>query len=195
MGFKNFINIFKKSAKRFALFLLGVFLFITVLGALSRLKRGGENKKVPDYEIKNKKTFCFVLKPKKIFSNSNADNSKNSLKDIFNIPDKKYKKFNRLFISPAKINNNGMKIFANAGRPSGGNLPNFIQKLKFKGFSEKKSTSPSLIFISGKTALLRAGGRSYYVRAGESIKGMFILKVGLTGVSYSDNGKIKYLNF
>ncbi|MDA8158252.1 MAG: hypothetical protein M0034_03590 [Deltaproteobacteria bacterium] len=192
MGFKNFINIFKKSVKWFALFLFGIFLFIF---ALNRLERKFGHKKVSGSEIKNKKTFGFVIKPKKIFSNSNAGNSKNSLKDIFNIPDKKYKKFNRLFISPEKINNNGMKVFANASRPGGVDLPNFIKKLKFKGFSEKKSSPPSLIFISGKTALLRADGRSYYVRAGENIKGMFILKVGLTGVSYSDKGKIKYLNF
>ena len=192
MSFKNFINIFKKSVKWFALFLFGIFLFIF---ALNRLERKFGHKKVSGSEIKNKKTFGFVIKPKKIFSNSNAGNSKNSLKDIFNIPDKKYKKFNRLFISPAKINNNGMKVFANAGRPSGGNLPNFIKKLKFKGFSKKESPSPSLIFISGKTALLSMGGKSYYVRAGESIKGMFILKVGLKGVGYSDKGKIKYLNF
>lgn len=192
MGFKNFINIFKKSVKWFALFLFGIFLFIF---ALNRLERKFGHKKVSGSEIKNKKTFGFVIKPKKIFSNSNAGNSKNSLKDIFNIPDKKYKKFNRLFISPEKINNNGMKVFANASRPGGVDLPNFIKKLKFKGFSEKKSSPPSLIFISGKTALLRADGRSYYVRTGENIKGMFILKVGLTGVSYSDKGKIKYLNF
>ena len=192
MGFKNFINIFKKSAKWFALFLLSVFLLIS---ALSRLEKGIGHKKVSGSEIKNKKTFGFVLKPKKIFFNSNAGNSKNGLKDIFNIPDKKYKKFNRLFISTAKINNNGMKVFANAGRPSGGDLPNFIKKLKFKGFSGKESSSPSLIFISGKTALLSMGGKSYYVRAGESIKGIFILKVGLKGVGYSDKGKIKYLNF
>ena len=192
MGFKNFINIFKKSAKWFALSLLSVFLLIS---ALSRLEKGFGYKKDSGSEIKNKKTFGFVLKPKKIFFNSNAGNSKNGLKDIFNIPDKKYKKFNRLFISPAKINNNGIKVFANAGRPSGGDLPNFIKKLKFKGFSGKESSSPSLIFISGKTALLSMGGKSYYVRAGESIKGMFILKVGLKGVGYSDKGKIKYLNF
>ena len=192
MSSKNFMNIFKKSAKWFTLFLFGIFLFIF---ALNKLERKFGHKKVSGSEIKNKKTFGFVIKPKKTFSNSNVGNSKNSLKDIFNIPDKKYKKFNRLFISPEKINNNGMKVFANASRPGGVDLPNFIKKLKFKGFSEKKSSPPSLIFISGKTALLRADGRSYYVRAGENIKGMFILKVGLTGVSYSDKGKIKYLNF
>ena len=101
MSFKNFINIFKKSAKWFALFLFGIFLFIFVL---NRLERKFGHKKVSGSEIKNKKTFGFVIKPKKIFSNSNAGNSKNSLKDIFTIPDKTYKKFNRLFISPAKIN-------------------------------------------------------------------------------------------
>ncbi len=192
MGFKNFISIFKKSAKWIALCFFGIFLFIS---ALSRLERGFRNKTISDYGVKNKKIFDPVLKQERISSKSNMENPKNNLRDIFNIPDKKYKKFNRLFISPAKINKNGIKVFANASRPDGGDLPNFIQKLKFKGFSEKKSSPPSLIFISGKTALLRAGGRSYYVRAGESIKGMFILKVGLTGVSYSYKGKIKYLNF
>ena len=190
---KNFINIFKKSSKWIALFLFGGFLFIF---ALNRLDRALRNKTISHYGVKNKKTFNLVLKPEK-------KSLKNNLKDIFNIPDKKYKKFNRLFISSAKINNNGMKVFVRggadgslgSGRPGGENLPNFIKRLKFKGFSKKNPAPPSLIFISGKTALLKIGGISYYIHAGESIKGMFILKIGLTGVRYSDKGKIKYLNF
>jgi|GEM_PF-2654770 len=190
MGFKNFIRILKKSAILTALFLLSAVLFIFVL---SRLERGFGHKNV-------KKNLGSVLKQKKLFPDSNNDNSKNSLKDIFNIPDKKYKKFNRLFISQSKIkiNNNGMKVFADAGHPGAGragSLPNFIKNLKFKGFSNKKSSPPSLVFISGKTALLSIGGKSYYVRAGESVKGVFILKVGLSGVSYSYKGKIKHLRF
>ena len=181
---KNFINIFKKSSKWIALFLFGGFLFIL---ALNRLGVGFRNKTISDYGVKNKKTFSLVLKPEK-------KSSKNNLKDIFNIPDKKYKKFNRLFISKG-LARGGADGSLGSGRPGGENLPNFIKRLKFKGFSKKNPAPPSLIFISGKTALLEIGGISYYIRVGESIKGMFILKIGLTGVRYSDKGKIKYLNF
>ncbi len=192
----KFINYFKKSVKWIALFLFLSFLFIIIL---DRLGNGFKNKIIPaisDYRVKGKKVFGRALK-------ANGHYSKNNLKDIFNLPGKKYKKFNRLFIVPAKTDNNGMKAFmrgavgepSNNGQSGGGTLPNFIKNLKFKGFSKKRPSPPSLIFISGKTALLKIDGRNYYVHAGENIKGMFILKIGLTGVSYSDKGKIKYLSF
>ena len=192
MSEKNFINIFKKSSRWILLFLIVILLFIFLLNWLGK---NSKNKSNINYRIKNKKTFL----------KTNIYDSKNNLrlKDIFNIPDKKYKKFDDLFIYPAKINDNRNKrnLSGKAGNyfnsiiPTGEELPYFIKKLKFKGFHKKTQVSPSLIFISGKTALLEIGRKNYYVRTGENVEGIFILKIGLNGISYSADGKIKYLNF
>jgi hypothetical protein len=48
-----------------------------------------------------------------------------------------------------------------------------------------------VIFIAGKIALIEIDGRRYYVHSGENIKGALILRVNLSGISYSRNGKIK----
>ncbi len=202
MSDKNFINIFKKSTRWILLFIIGIFLFVILLNWLGK---NSKNKSAINYRVKNKKTFSIVSKHRKKFIKPNIYDSKNNLrlKDIFNIPDKKYKKLDTLFIYPVKINNNGTKInlsgktgdYFNSTIPTGEELPYFIKKLKFKGFHKKTQVPLSLIFISGKTALLEIGGKSYYVRTGENIGGIFILKIDLNGISYSDDGKIKYLNF
>jgi len=193
---KNLINIPKKSIKWVALFLLASFLFIIVISSQGRAFR---NKTAAVSAIKNKNFFGRAFKPAMKAATrrrkpGKPDTSINNLKDIFDIPRKKYKRFNQPFIPASKTGSNATNVFARgeAGRE---NLPNFIKGLKFKGFQGKKPASPSLIFISGKTALLEIGGRSHYVRAGENIGGMFILKIGLTGVSYSHKGKIKHLSF
>ncbi len=195
MSGKNYINIFKKLAKWIVFFLIGIVLLIFVSNWILNLRGRG---------FANKTTFGNTLKPDtdkkllkaKLKTKTGADiyDSKNNLKDIFDIPYKKYKRFNRLFISSRHVSGGAGNSF-NSGQPVGSNLSNFITKLKFKGFSKKTRAYPSLIFISGKIALLKIDGRSYYVHTGESVRGIFILKIGLSGVSYSDGGKIKYLNF
>jgi hypothetical protein len=119
------------------------------------------------------------------------------LKDIFYIPDnKKYEKFNRPFVPVPNMRKKNINFFS-SGQAVKGNLPGFIKNLKFRGFAKNEAVyaQPALIFIAGKIALMKIGGRKYYVHAGEYLKNMFILKVGLSGISYSDKGKIKHLSF
>ena len=130
------------------------------------------------------------------------------LKDIFYFPSKTGEKYNRPFepaVSGAdkgKGEFKGQGGYAAASNGPGG-LPYLIKNMDFKGFPAAAAPSAPvslpprvfLIFTSGKTALIKIGGGSYYVNVGEKIKGIFILRVGLSGISYSEKGKIKHLYF
>ncbi|MHB1697085.1 MAG: hypothetical protein ACYCSQ_03130 [bacterium] len=191
----------KNIAKWIILFFITIFLFILILNILKRRGNGFKNRAKQNgfahgisYKIKNKNALNLILKPK--LKPSKAKNE--YLKDIFNLHGKKYKKFNRPFVSALKRKNGKINSFSpdliNTGN-NAGNLSGFIRKLKFKGFSSNKPPSPSLIFTAGKIALIKIGEKKYYVHSGEKLKGMFILKIGLSDISYSRKGKIKNLNF
>ncbi|MHB8232137.1 MAG: hypothetical protein ACYDDB_04475 [bacterium] len=212
MNIINFIKSFKNFAKWTALLIIIIFLFVLILNILNRREFRFKNRAKQSGFARNVSPLAREISQpssieKHVFSESgderafsasgDASNYKTNnkyLKDIFHFPDMKYKKFNRPFVSRLKIRNNKINYFG-AGSISGGNLPDFIKKLKFKGFSNKKTSPPSLMFTGGKIALMKIGGKKYYVHSGEHVKGMFILKVGLSGISYSNMGKIKYLSF
>lgn len=197
----------KNIAKWIILFFIIVFLFILILNMLNwrgngfknRAKQSGIARRVLS-KIKNKNGLYFDPK-----TNSNSKLKLKPLKahivylkDIFKFPSRKYKKFNRPFISSFNKKNGKINSFSTVPINvvnNAGNLSGFIKKIKFKGFSNKKLTSPTLIFTAGKIALIKMDGKKYYVHSGEKLKGIFILEIGLSNISYSIKGKIKNLSF
>ena len=187
---KNIVKSFTKTIIKWLmtgmLGIIVIFLFIVILNTIKnkyRSKQGFKSKNIT------------VLHPVSASRSINLPNSLMSgkskrktakLKDIFNLPDKNDDKFNSPFLTKS-INTSKNINYVNHGR----NLPNFLKNIKFKRFPNKKTFRLSVIFITNKIALIKINGGKYYVHSGENIKGVFILKVNLSGISYSRNGKIK----
>lgn len=126
------------------------------------------------------------------------------LKDLFKLPcNRTNNKFNLPFVSTQKnktiqedsyVNtayNPMSKNFPKTYGKSSENMPNFINNIKFKRFSKEKPPNLSVLFITNKIALVKIGGKKYYVRSGMDVKGNYILSISLSSLSYSHNGKIK----
>lgn len=194
MTIKKINNFLKKFMKFIILFFFVLSVLFLLILILKLQKK--------DFKSKSRKVFSAVLKKDKYPDAYKAPMlflkkySKNHLKDIFSFSDAKYKKYNRIFISSIKTDGDrNNKVDALPAISLGANhLSYFIQNLKFKGFSKNKNIVPSVIFISGKTALIKIKNKKYYVRQGENIKGLFILKIDLSGIGYSSKGKIKFIN-
>ncbi len=192
--------------KKFFIFSLSVFLFVVILSVLNRFANGTKRTlhtlhKMPaaynNYEIKKikKQSISSAMSKQGAYRHY----SKKSLKDIFNLPGKKYSKFSRLFMLSAKKAKDGVRNsmpalpagLSDSNFLGGGDLDNIVKNIKFKGFPRKKNQVVSLIFTSGKIALVRINGNRHYVHTGENIDGVFILKIGSSKISYSYKGKIK----
>jgi hypothetical protein len=201
----------KSKIKKFAVIIFAFFIFIAVLSMLSRFK-SGNNKKLnilhkTQYRNRGTTKLNLIVKDKDIRQKAESGElSKKPLKDIFNIPNKKYGKYGRLFILSSKSQRNEVAGYAAKPAPdsmnqnrnfgNGANLSNIVKNLKFNGFSEKNKRGVALIFTGGNTALLKINGKKHYVHTGENIGGVFILKIESSKIIYSRKGKIlyKYLN-
>ena len=201
----------KSKIKKFAVILFGFFLFIAVLSMLSRFKDGNNKKLNVTYKPAHRSKGIIKLNlsvngKDRVPKAESTELSKKPLKDIFNIPNKKYGKYSRLFILPSKPQKNGAADYVAKPAPdfmnpnrsfdNGGNLSNIVKDLKFKGFSGKNKRAVALIFTGGNTALVKINGKKHYVHTGENIGGVFILKIEPSKIIYSRKGKIlyKYLN-
>ncbi len=201
---KYFIKIIKQAALVFA----GIFLFALILNLIG-------NRFIADsaYRSKSKKGLIHKVF-RATFVPASAKPSKSAgLKDLFYLPGKKDKKFNSPFVFPlsksptepapvglldkgaGSVKNKPINFTGSAGNidfdRSTANMPDFLKNIKIKGFPNKKNSHLFVIFIAGKIALIEIDGRRYYVHSGENIKGALILRVNLSGISYSRNGKIK----
>ncbi len=191
---KYFIKIIKQAALVFA----GIFLFALILNLIG-------NRFIADsaYRSKSKKGLIHKVF-RATFVPASAKPSKSAgLKDLFYLPGKKDKKFNSPFVFPlsksptgaGSVKNKPINFTGSAGNidfdRSTANMPDFLKNIRIKGFPNKKNSHLSVIFIAGKIALIEIDGRRYYVHSGENIKGALILRVNLSGISYSRNGKIK----
>ena len=192
------IKYFIKIIKQVALVFAGVFLFALILNLIG-------NRFIADSAYKSKSKKGLIHKVfRATFVPASAKPSKpTGLKDLFCLPGKKDKKFNSPFVFPlprsgagtGSVKNKPINITGSAGNidfdRSTANMPDFLKNIKIKGFPNKKNSHLSVIFIAGKIASIEIDGRKYYVRSGENIKGALILRVNLSGISYSRNGKIK----
>jgi hypothetical protein len=191
---KYFIKIIKQAALVFA----GIFSFALILNLIG-------NRFIADsaYRSKSKKGLIHKVF-RAAFVPTPAKPSKSAgLKDLFYLPGKKDKKFNSPFVFPlpgsgagaGPVKNKPINFTGSAGNidfdRSTANMPDFLKNIKINGFPNKKNSHLSVIFIAGKIALIEIDGRRYYVHSGENIKGALILRVNLSGISYSRNGKIK----
>ncbi|MGC8553914.1 MAG: hypothetical protein ACP5NA_00240 [Candidatus Acidulodesulfobacterium sp.] len=197
----------KSKIKIFFVILFAFFLFIVILSLLNRFKAGNNKKlnilhKTP---YRNKEINKLDLSVKVKDGRPKAEStqlSRKPLRDIFNIPHKKYEKYSRLFIPHSKSQKNATAGYAAKSAPdlmnqnrsfyNGGNLSNIVKNLKFKGFSDKNKRAVALIFTGGNTALIKINGKKHYVHTGENIGGVFILKIEPSKIIYSSKGKILY---
>jgi hypothetical protein len=198
----------KSKIKNFFVILFAFFLFIVILSLLNWFKAENNKKlnilhKTPSYRIKGINKLDLSVKAKDGRPKAEAAQlSRKPLKDIFNIPHKKYEKYGRLFISHSKLQKNGATGYAvqnvtdfmnpNSNFDNEGNLSNIVNNLKFKGFSGKNKRAVALIFTGGNTALIKINGKKHYVHTGENIGGVFILKIEPSKIIYSSKGKILY---
>lgn len=186
---KNIVKSFTKTIKWLVLGILGIIVIFLLIAILNIIK----NKYISKQSFKSKNITGLHLEsaPRSInlphpLKSQKSKIKAEKLKDIFNLPDKNDDKFSSPFLIksvniPKNIN------YVNPER----NLPNFLKNIKFKGFPNKKTFKLSMIFVTNKIALIEINGGKYYVHSGENIKGVFILKVDLSGIIYSRNGKIK----
>ncbi|HEC24813.1 MAG TPA: hypothetical protein ENI54_02180 [bacterium] len=184
MTVAGILSLFKGTIKWIILAVGGIFVIILILGLMKGESGGFKSHIVKSRHLSNKEKGRVVTKR----STGSAGNIA-KLRDIFNLPDKRDMKFNSHFALSVK--NNGI----DSSRHSGDVLPYFFNSVKIKKFSNDIILHPSLIFTGGKVALIKIDGKPYYVHAGTNIKDIFIIKVGLSGVSYSYKGKIEYLGF
>lgn len=182
------IKYFVKIVKSAVFVLAGIFLFVLVLNLI-----GNRFITEPAHRSKSKKDLIHGIFRAGNITASAKPSKPAGLKDLFYLPSKFDKRFNSPFVFPAKnkpVNSTGGQGNIDFNR-SNANLPDFLKNIKFKGFRNKKNPHLSVIFTAGKIALIEIGGRRYYVHSGENIKGAFILRINLSGISYSRNGKIK----
>lgn len=177
MTVAGILSLFKGAIKWIILVVVGIFIIILIIRPMK-----GESGGFKSHMVKSRRRHLSGKKK------GRADDI-TKLRDIFNLPYKRDMKFNSRFTLSAK--DNGIE----ASRHSGGVSPYFFNNTKIKESSNDIMPHPSLIFTGGKVALIKIDGKPYYVRAGTNIKNIFIIKVGLSGVSYSYKGKIKYLGF
>ncbi len=193
----------KSKIKKFAVIIFAFLIFVAVLSMLNRFKSGNNKKlnilhKTP-YRNRGTTKLNLSIAVKKGISQKaeSTELSKKPLRDIFSIPNKKYRKYGRLFkVTDYAAKPSSNFINSNNNFNSGGNLNNIVKNLKFKGFSRKNKNRMALIFTGGNTALLQINGKKHYVHNGENIGGVFILKIEPSKIIYTRKGKIlyKYLN-
>ncbi|MDA8052939.1 MAG: hypothetical protein M0012_02150 [Deltaproteobacteria bacterium] len=192
------IKYFTKIIKQAVLVFAGIFLFALVLNLI-----GNRFITKPAYKSKSKNGLIHKVFRAAFVPASAKPLKSAGLKDLFYLPGKKDKKFNSPFVFPlprssagaGSVKNKPINFTGSAGNidfdRSTANMPDFLKNIKFKGFPNKKNSHLSVIFIAGKIALIEIYGKRYYVHSGENIKGALILRVNLSGISYSRNGKIK----
>ncbi len=192
------IKYFVKIIKWLVLVFAGVFLFASILELIG-------NRFIADsaYRSKSKKGLIHKVFRAAFVPASAKPSKPTGLKDLFCLPGKKDKKFNSPFVFPlprssmgaGSVKNKPINFTGSAGNidfdGSTANMPDFLKNIKIKGLPNKKNSHLSVIFIAGKIALIEINGGRYYVHSGENIKGALILRVNLSGISYSRNGKIK----
>ncbi|MFW0884568.1 hypothetical protein ACMCNP_05925 [Candidatus Acidulodesulfobacterium sp. H_13] len=193
MTVTGILSLFKGIIKWIILVVVGILIIVLIIGSMKGESGGLKGHMVKSRRhLGSKERDRVVTKMKRKVMAKRLTGSVGNiakLRDIFNLPDRRDVKFNSRFVLSAK--NNGR----DSSRHSGNVLPYFFNNIKIKEFSHDMMLHPSLIFTGGKVALIKIDGKPYYVHAGTNIKDIFIIKVGLSGISYSYKGKIKYLGF
>lgn len=200
----------KSSKKTWKIFILLICLFIGITVAFripeiiistgKKKYRHGVLSPVKNQRNKSSK-FSYIKE-----SASKAEKEPAALNNIFYFPNRRTSPVPHLITQSHALDGRIAESGENNGPADRRTLRYLKANMKFKGFKKDAGelgarkqgngdSAPVVIFAGKDTALLRIGSRTYFVRSGEKIKGIFILKAGFSGISYSSNGEIEHSGF